>query len=160
MKPVLITGCSDGGIGSALALTFAQRGFLVFASARNVSSMTKLENLPNVRLLTLDVTKMEDMHTVTTFVKKETDDTLYFFVNNAAQTRYMPLLHDEDGFKQAKEIFELYLYSHMRIVQASVPLFIQAKGRAVYVSSASGYLNIQMARLVKQTQLVERQLAN
>jgi 1-acylglycerone phosphate reductase len=142
MKSVLITGCSDGGIGSALALAFAQRGLLVFASTRKVSNMTKLEELPNVHLLTLDVTKLEDVLAATAFVKKETGGTLDFLVNNAAQTRYMPLLDEEDDFKQAKELFELCLWSQLRMVQAFTPLLIEANGTAVYVSSVSGYLNM------------------
>ncbi|KAI1850728.1 hypothetical protein JX266_004010 [Neoarthrinium moseri] len=63
-QTVLITGCSDGGIGSALALIFQQRGFHVFATARDVSKMSKLNCLSNVTLLTLDVVKSDHMKVV------------------------------------------------------------------------------------------------
>jgi 1-acylglycerone phosphate reductase len=140
MKSVLITGCSDGGIGSSLALTFAQRGLLVFATARNVATMAKLENLPNVRLLKLDITIPDDVRTATGIVKKETGGTLDFLINNAAQARYMPML-DED-FEQAKTLFELCVWSQLRMVQAFSPLLIEAKGTAVYISSVSAHLNM------------------
>jgi 1-acylglycerone phosphate reductase len=137
-KSVLITGCSDGGIGSALALTFAQRGLLVFAGARSTSKMSKLANLPNVRLLELDILKPEHISAAVGAVKKETGGSLDFLVNNAAQARYMPML-DED-IEQAKELFELNVWSQLRMVQAFAPLLIEAKGCAVYISSVSGHL--------------------
>jgi 1-acylglycerone phosphate reductase len=141
MKSVLVTGCSDGGIGSALAQSFAQRGLLVFAAARNVTKMPKLANLPNVRLLTLDITKPEDVRAATAAVKKETGGSLDYLINNAAQTRYMPLLDEDPEFEQAKELFELNVWSQLRMVQAFAPLLIEAKGTVVYISAVSGRLN-------------------
>ncbi|EAT81601.1 hypothetical protein SNOG_11102 [Parastagonospora nodorum SN15] len=132
MKSVLITGCSDGGIGSALALTFATRGLLVFASARSLSKMSELANLPNVHLLELDIVKPADIASAVSAVKKETGGTLDYLVNNAAQARYMPML--DETVEQAKELFELNVWSQLRMVQAFAPLLIEAKGCAVYIS--------------------------
>jgi NADP-dependent 3-hydroxy acid dehydrogenase YdfG len=55
-KTVLITGCSVGGIGSALALEFHRRGLHVFATARSLDKLAHLANLDCVTLLQLDVT--------------------------------------------------------------------------------------------------------
>jgi 1-acylglycerone phosphate reductase len=140
-KSVLVTGCSDGGIGSAIALTFAQRGLLV-AGARNPSKMSKLANLPNVRLLTLDITKPEDVRSAVATVKKETGGTLDFLVNNAAQARYMPLLDESPDDGPAKELFELNVWSQLRVVQGFMPLLIEAKGMVVYISSLSGHMTM------------------
>jgi 1-acylglycerone phosphate reductase len=142
MKSVLITGCSDDGIGSALALTFAQRGLLVFAAARNPSKMSKLANLSNVHLLTLDILKPEDVRAATAVVKKETGGSLDYLINNAAQTRYMPLLDEDPDMGMAKELFELNVWSQLRVVQAFTPLLIAAKGTVVYISSISGHTNV------------------
>ncbi|KAI3334606.1 hypothetical protein F4824DRAFT_501861 [Ustulina deusta] len=63
-KTVLITDCSDGGIGSGLAATFQQRGFHVFATACNLSKMRDLEGLPKVNFLALDIVKAGDIKAV------------------------------------------------------------------------------------------------
>ncbi|KAK7464295.1 NADPH-dependent 1-acyl dihydroxyacetone phosphate reductase [Stygiomarasmius scandens] len=52
---VFITGCSDGGIGAALAITLANKGCIVYASSRSISSMAGLTH-SNIRKLTVDVT--------------------------------------------------------------------------------------------------------
>lgn len=41
-KTVLITGCSPGGIGHALALCFHSRGLRVFATARTTKQISDL----------------------------------------------------------------------------------------------------------------------
>ncbi|OAL04447.1 NAD(P)-binding protein [Phaeosphaeriaceae sp. SRC1lsM3a] len=137
-KSVLVTGCSDGGLGSALALTFAQRGLLVFATARSTAKMTKLANLPNVRLLTLDITKPEDVSAAVASVKKETGGSLDFLINNAGQARYMPMLDESPDVGPAKDLFELNVWSQLRMVQEFAPLLMEAKGTAVYTSSIYG----------------------
>jgi 1-acylglycerone phosphate reductase len=53
MSVVLISGCSDGGIGWYLAQEFAKSGCIVYASARNPS---KVSGLKNCEVVQLDVT--------------------------------------------------------------------------------------------------------
>ena len=83
-QTVLITGCSDGCIGSALAKSFQSRGFCVFATARESSKMTSLKNLPSITLLGLDVTSSTSIAAAVEVVKEQTGGTLDYLVNNAA----------------------------------------------------------------------------
>jgi NAD(P)-dependent dehydrogenase (short-subunit alcohol dehydrogenase family) len=81
---VLITGCSTGGIGSALAFSFASRGHLVFATARNTSKIDpKLAALSNVEVLELDSTSKESIAKAAETVGKRTGGRLDYLVNNA-----------------------------------------------------------------------------
>lgn len=139
-ETVLITGCSDGGIGSELAIVFQECGFHVFATARNPSKMSKLRDLPNVTLLTLDVVKPTDTKAAVEAVSKETGGSLNYFISNAGRNHFMPIL-DED-LDTVRNIFEINLVAPISLTQAFAPLLIKAKGMAVYITSISGYLNI------------------
>ncbi|RYP32535.1 hypothetical protein DL767_005147 [Monosporascus sp. MG133] len=139
-ETVLITGCSNGGIGSALALLFQQRGFHVFATARDPSKMSNLNGLSNVTLLTLDVVKSAHIKAAVEAVAEKTGGTLNYFISNAGRNHFMPIL-DED-LETIRNIFEINFIAPIALTQAFSPLLIKAKGMAVYVTSISGYLNI------------------
>jgi 1-acylglycerone phosphate reductase len=140
VKTVLITGCSDGGIGSALALILQQRGFHVFATARDPSKMSSLAGLPNVTSLTLDVVELADIEAAVQEVTKKTDGTLDYLISNAGRNHFMPIL-DED-VRTVKNLFEINFIGPITLTQAFAPLLIKAKGMVVYITSISGYLNI------------------
>ncbi|KAI8949841.1 hypothetical protein F4801DRAFT_603029 [Xylaria longipes] len=54
-KSILITGCSAGGIGAAMALVLARHGHHVFVTARNTAKIPEaLSSLENVTVLPLD----------------------------------------------------------------------------------------------------------
>lgn len=55
-KIVLITGCSTGSIGSALAKEFHRRGWHVIATARSLTRLQELKSL-GVQVEELDVTE-------------------------------------------------------------------------------------------------------
>lgn len=57
-KPtVLITGCSQGGLGDALARQFSKKGYQVFASVRNLSKAANyLDTTSPIEVVSLDVT--------------------------------------------------------------------------------------------------------
>ncbi|KAI1115453.1 hypothetical protein F5Y14DRAFT_460578 [Nemania sp. NC0429] len=139
-KTVLITGCSDGGIGSALAATFQQNDFHVFATARDPSKMRDLEGLPNVTFLTLDVVKSDDIKAAVAAVAKHTGGTLDYLVSNAGRNHFMPVL-DED-LDTVRRLFEINFFGPIALTQAFAPLLREAKGMAVFIASTSGYLNI------------------
>lgn len=139
-QTVLITGCSDGGIGSALALALQQRGLHVFATARDPSKMSDLKGLPDVTMLALDVAETDDIKAAVEIVTKQTGGTLEYLVNNAGRNHFMPIL-DED-LDTVRNLFEVNFYGPLAITQAFSPLLIKAKGMAVYITSISGYVNV------------------
>lgn len=138
-ESVLITGCSDGGIGSALALEFQKRGYHVFATARDPSKMSKLDGLSDVTKLKLDVVSSDDIKAAVAAVEKA-GGTLNYLINNAARNHFMPAL-DED-LKAVRDLFEINFMAPIALTQAFAPLLIKAKGMAIYITSISGNLSI------------------
>jgi 1-acylglycerone phosphate reductase len=140
MKTVLITGCSEGGIGSSLVLAFQRHGLHVFATSRNVSKMSHLKDLPNVTLLPLEVTDSSQITAAVEAVKAHTGGTLDCFVNNAGRSYFMPTLDIDIG--EAKGIFESNFWGALSLIQAFAPLIIAAKGTIVNNCSVSGHVNV------------------
>ncbi len=139
-KSVLITGCSIGGIGSALAESFQKRNLQVFATARSLSKMSHLENLPNVTLLALDVTSSSDITKAVELVKSKTGGTLDYLVNNSGAQYSCPTL-DVD-ITEAKGMFDVNFWGVLAVTQAFAPLLIAAKGTLVTIGSINAVLNV------------------
>ncbi|KAL1648998.1 hypothetical protein SLS61_006520 [Didymella pomorum] len=139
-KTVLITGCSAGGIGPALVLSFQKRGFTVFATARSLKKMADLASIANVHLLQLDVVDQRSIAAVAAEVKDLTGGSLDFLVNNAGQQYIMPAL-DVD-IDAGKNLFEVNYWGALRMVQAFSGMLIKAKGCVVNIGSGAGVVNI------------------
>lgn len=139
-KTILITGCSYGGIGYALAVESQHRGLKVFATARNTSKMSGLEKLANITLLSLDVTSPSSIATAVEVVKTETGGRLDYLLNNSGQNAIMPFL-DLDIESTAKPLFEVNFWGVLRMIQAFAPLLIEAKGTIVNIGSIVAYLH-------------------
>lgn len=138
-KSVLITGCSAGGSGSALAEAFQKRGLHVFATARTLSKMSHLKDLPNVTLLELDITISQSITAALDAVKAQTNGKLDYLVNNAGQSMVMPAL--DTDIEEAKKLFDVNFWGVLTTTRAFAPLVIAAKGTIVNICSISGYLN-------------------
>jgi 1-acylglycerone phosphate reductase len=133
LKTVLIIGCSDNGIGSALALTFHSRNFHVFATARNPAKMSDLSNLPNITLLTLDVTNSAHIAAAVEAVKNHTHGTLDFLINNSGRNHFSPVL--DIDIAEAKRIYDINLWGALEVTQKFAPLVIKAKGNIGNITS-------------------------
>ncbi|KAL1888581.1 NADPH-dependent 1-acyl dihydroxyacetone phosphate reductase [Sporothrix stenoceras] len=142
-KTVLITGCSAGGIGHALAEAFQKQGLTVFATARNVSKMNGLAALPNVNVLDLDVTSKESVASAVAQVTRDTGGRLDYLVNNAGQSGYMPALDEDldDPESAARRIFEVNFWSMLRMIQAFTPLLMESGGTVVNVGSVNALVH-------------------
>jgi NAD(P)-dependent dehydrogenase (short-subunit alcohol dehydrogenase family) len=81
-KTVLITGCSQGGIGSSLALAFHAHGCRVFATARNLAKVQHLKDV-GIEVLEIDVLDEKSCKDAAEWVGKETGGGLDYLVNNS-----------------------------------------------------------------------------
>ncbi|KAL2071760.1 hypothetical protein VTL71DRAFT_12995 [Oculimacula yallundae] len=135
VKYALITGCSAGGIGDALAQEFHAKGVHVFATARTLSKISHLKNL-GLTTLELDVTSSKSIEAAITEVTKITGGKLDFLVNNAGMGSTMPLL--DTKLDVAREVFELNFFSIIAMTQAFGPSLIAAKGKVINVGSIVG----------------------
>lgn len=132
-KTVLITGCSSGGIGEALAKELQTHGLHVFATARSESKMDSLKKLPNITVLPLDVTSRESIDAAVATVSKATGGKLDYIVNNAGTQCVMPVL--DFDMQQAKDMFEVNVWGLLSVTQAFAPLILATKGTIVNMSS-------------------------
>ena len=139
-KSVLITGATDG-LGKALALLLAQRGYRVFAAGRSPEKLAQLDALAREKKLllesiALDVCSDDSVqHAISDiFAKAGAIDVL---VNNAG-VNYTAAVEDlsmEDWHAQ----FETNLFGVLRVTRAVLPQMRERRsGRILMMSSLSG----------------------
>ena len=126
-RTVLITGCSDGGLGAALAVAFHEAGLHVYATARNPSKMTQVASL-GIETLTLDV---QSDTSIAACVSKLSD--LDILVNNAGAGYNIPV--SDLSIPEAKKLFDLNVWSYLAVTQAFLPLLLKSKGMIVNQTS-------------------------
>ncbi|XP_062149127.1 short-chain dehydrogenase RED1-like [Alnus glutinosa] len=132
---VLITGCSAGGIGHALARAFADKNCLVVATSRSRASMADLEQDPRFFLQELDVLSDASVQHVLSRVldKYGRIDVL---VNNAGVGCVAPLA--EIPLSAIQHTFNTNVFGCMRLVQAVSPhMASRRKGKIVNVGSVT-----------------------
>ncbi|KAJ9541170.1 hypothetical protein OSB04_027676 [Centaurea solstitialis] len=133
---VIITGCSAGGIGNALARAFAARDCLVVATARSLSSMADLSSDPDLFFLQeLDV--LSDL-SVREVVGNVIDKfgRIDVVVNNAGVQCVGPLA--EMPLSSVEQTFNTNVYGSLRLIQAVAPhMASRKKGKIVNIGSVS-----------------------
>jgi 1-acylglycerone phosphate reductase len=127
-RTVLITGCSDGGLGSALAIAFHNAGLHVIATARTPSKMASLSAIEGIELLQLDVLSSESISNCVNVVNH-----LDILVNNAGAGYNMPV--SDLSITEAKKVFDLNVWACIELTQALLPLLIKSKGMIVNQTS-------------------------
>ncbi|KAI1504779.1 NAD(P)-binding protein [Biscogniauxia marginata] len=131
---VLITGCSDGGMGAALARAFHKAGYHVYATARNPAKMKELASL-GIETLPLDV---QSETSIAECVKKVS--ALDMLVNNAGNQFLMPVV--DVNIAEAKKLYDLNVWSHIAVTQAFLPLLLESKGVIVNQTSIGAVLTL------------------
>jgi short-subunit dehydrogenase len=78
----LITGCSDGSIGSTIVKVNLKRGFHVFATARSIKKLSTLAGFSNVTLLAMDVTSDENISETQDNAVGNNNSGIYYFYHH------------------------------------------------------------------------------
>lgn len=121
-RTVLVTGCSDNSLGSALALALQKHGDLqVFAAARDTSKMTALSSA-GIKTLELDVTSSESIKALVEEVTHLTKGKLDILINSVGGGHYRPFLHLD--IDKAKQLFDVNVWGFVATTQAFLPLLL------------------------------------
>jgi NAD(P)-dependent dehydrogenase (short-subunit alcohol dehydrogenase family) len=133
-KVVVVTGVSSG-IGRVTALMFAQQGFRVFGTVRDVERALLL---PGVELIAMDIQQeLSVQHGIQSVIDQA--GRIDVLVNNAGTTLVGSI--EETSMDEAKALFDTNLFGMLRTIQAVLPqMRAQGHGRIVNVSSVLGFL--------------------
>ena len=129
-KIIWITGASSG-IGKALAIKFAENGWLVAASARRENLLNELNQInPNIYPFPLDVTEIENCKLV---AKKIIDQ-----FNNIDICVFGTGMHDPKSEKRfnldkIREIMEVNYFGTMNSINSIYEYFSEKKNGQIYM---------------------------
>lgn len=138
-KIVLITGCSKGSLGDALARAFHAAGHHVIATARNEAKMAHLKE-SGIETLTLDVCDQESINACLNHVTKRTGGRLDILLNNAGAMYKSPI--SDMSIPDAKALFDLNVWSFIAMTQAFLPLVAKSHGTVVNHTSISSLVPV------------------
>lgn len=133
---VLVTGCSVGGLGFALAKSFRDQGFHVLATVRDTSKGGDLTREKNIDVLTLDVTSATSIAECLEQVRSITGGRLNILANNAGVAIFGPLLHA--SIEEGKAAYDVNVWAPLAVAQAFAPLLVESKGVILNISSIAG----------------------
>ncbi|KAI1046601.1 hypothetical protein LB505_010659 [Fusarium chuoi] len=120
-RSVLVTGCSQGSAGNALALQFAAQGFRVFATARSLKTLSNLAEA-GIEILVLDVTKPESIAAVKSQIASRTGGSLDILFNNAGALYEAPAIKADAA--RVRSLFDTNVFGLMEMVTAFTPLLL------------------------------------
>ncbi|KAG8854673.1 hypothetical protein FRB96_007358 [Tulasnella sp. 330] len=153
---VLVTGCSNGGIGHALCYEFSVRGCTVYATSRRLETMSEVAHPEgNIRLKELDVNNEDSVKRTVKDVMEEAGRLdivvgnasllpsdkrikgLLFQVSNAGILNSGAILDAQ--IDQVERVFDTNVYGTLRLAQATIPhMASRRSGLFVLVGSISG----------------------
>ncbi|CAZ79706.1 unnamed protein product [Tuber melanosporum] len=125
-KTVLITGAGVAGIGGSLAKEFHLRGYRVFATARDLTTVQELSEKYSIETLYLDVTSTESVRAAAEEMSRRAGGKLDVLVNNAGLGVVTPAT-DLLIETVVKSMFEINVFGVMRMVQEFSGLLIAAE---------------------------------
>ncbi len=139
-KTILITGCSSG-IGYDTAHYLHQNGYRVFASARKIEDVRRLQD-EGLDAYFLDVTKAETISSTLDAILAQTEGRLYAVFNNAGYGQ--PGAVEDITSGVLKEQFETNLFGLHEVTRQVMPIMrAQGYGRIIQHSSVLGLVSLR-----------------
>ncbi|MFK0088144.1 SDR family oxidoreductase [Pseudomonas sp. NPDC090755] len=135
MPIVLITGCSSG-IGRALADSFKNAGFEVWATARKADDVAQLQ-AAGFKSRQLDVNDAPALQRLSEEIESAHNG-LDILINNAGYGAMGPLL--DGGAPALRRQFETNVFALVGVTRALFPALRRNKGLVVNIGSVSGVL--------------------
>ncbi|KAJ5978236.1 Glucose/ribitol dehydrogenase [Penicillium viridicatum] len=120
-RSILITGCSPGGVGNALALEFAAHGMRVFATARSTASLSTLED-KGIETFALDVTNAASIAALRDEIVKQTGGKLDMLFNNAGTMYEAPAIEADPT--RTRAMFDANVFGLFDMVSTFTPLLL------------------------------------
>jgi len=134
-KSVLITGCSSG-IGKCLAHGLRNRGYRIFATARQQADVDELA-ADGFESLRLDLDSSESIRYTVNEVLQRTDSKLYALINNGAYGQ--PGAVEDLSRETLRAQFETNLFGTQELTNLVIPVMrAQGEGRIIQMSSLLG----------------------
>lgn len=162
---VLITGTSSG-FGLLTAKTLAKKGFIVYASMREVGGKNKVkvqalqtwaeQQDVDVRIVELDVTSDESVQSAGALILTQTGG-IDVIINNAGI--YGAGIQESFGVDDYKTFFDVNVFGGVRVNNVFLPtLRRQGSGLIIHISSVLGRLVIPFAGVYDATKFAAEAL--
>ena len=135
MPVALITGCSSG-IGRALADTFKNAGYEVWANARKAEDVAAL-TAAGFTAVQLDVNDGPALEQLSERINQQRGG-LDVLINNAGYGAMGPLL--DGGVPAMQRQFETNVFAIVGVTRAMFPVLRRARGLVINIGSVSGVL--------------------
>jgi NAD(P)-dependent dehydrogenase (short-subunit alcohol dehydrogenase family) len=136
-KNILITGCSSG-IGLCAARGLRQRGYRVFASARQPADVARLQ-AEGLNTLQLDLDDPASIEAAVATLLQQTDGRLYGLFNNGAYGQ--PGAVEDLSRAVLRAQFETNLFGWHDLTRRIIPVMRQqGEGRIIQNSSVLGFV--------------------
>lgn len=140
MKSVLITGCSSG-IGYYVAIELRKRGYRVFATARKVEDVARLQGM-GLESCQLDLDCSDSINHAVNWVLGETGGTLFALFNNGAYGN--PGAVEDLSRDVLRAQFETNLFGWHELTCKLLPAMrAQGEGRIIQNSSVLGLITLK-----------------
>lgn len=137
VRSILITGCSSG-IGHTIAKGLLERGYQVFASARRIQDVEKIQQM-GLKSVQLDLTDTTSIRLAVDRVLEQTENRLFALINNGAYGQ--PGAVEDLETDVLRRQFETNLFGTHELTRLLIPILRkQQRSHIIQISSMLGFV--------------------